>query len=262
MDPTKELKLDIYQPTLAGYKLKMLIYGPPGVGKTTFAATANMHDLTKEVLFVNIEGGMLSIADTSKLGMKDPPKVTNMTSMDQLDAIFWYLAKGGHPFKSVCVDSLSELQLVNLDFVVNEQMQKKDSKRESADDIWQDDYGRSTQFIRRVVRRFRDLPMHVFFTCHDASSQDDKKVETIHPALTPKLRTAVLGYMDVVGYLYMTTKADSDGKDVPVRRMLCRPYSKWIAKDRSPGGKLGTYIDNPTVPILIDKIISKGEVTK
>lgn len=260
--PTDLPGLNIYKPKVEDYRMKMLIYGSPGVGKTSLLATANLHPLTAPILIVNVEGGTLSISETSTLGLAEPPDVVDLTSYDQLNDIFWYLAKGDHPYKSVGIDSLSELQTVNLESVVRKQMSKTSgggSRRESMDDVWLEDYGTSNNQLRRMLRQFRDLPMHVFFTCHDASSQDKDKNEVVHPALTPGLRTAVLGYMDIVGYLYNQAVTDEDGNEATLRRMLSRPYGKWLAKDRSPGQRLGLSVDNPSIPIIMDRITKKGE---
>lgn len=264
VEPTDSEIPVIYKPHIKQYKLKMIVYGPPGVGKTSLLATAGLHKLTTPILLINIEGGMLSVADSSILGLKEPPDVVDLASFGELDKIFWYLAKGDHPYKSVGIDSLSELQMINLEGIVSRLMNRASAsgaKRESLDDIWQEDYGTSTQQLRRVVRRFRDLPMHVFFSCHDAMSQDKDKNETVHPMLTPKLRAAVMGYMDVIGYMYVdseTTEEEAEGdEDQTPRRLLCRPFGKWVAKDRSPGQRMGLVVENPSIPIIIDRILGK-----
>jgi len=203
---------------------------------------------------------MLSVADCGVLGLEEPPDVVDLKNFDQLEGIFWYLAKGDHPYKSCGIDSLSELQMINLEGITKKLMGKisgSGARRESLDDIWQEDYGTSTQQLRRVVRRFRDLPMHVFFSCHDATTQNKDKVESTHPALTPKLRASVMGYMDVIGYLYVDSEAAEENEDETPRRLLCRPFGKWIAKDRSPGQRLGLVVEDPTIPIIINQILGK-----
>ena len=263
VEPTSLAKLVIYKPHIEKYKLKMIVYGPPGVGKTTLLASAGAHKLTAPILLVNIEGGMLSVTDSSVLGLDQPPDVVDLKSFDKLEEIFWFLAKGDHPYKSVGIDSLSELQMINLEGITKRLMGKitaSGAKRASLDDIWQEDYGTSTQQLRRVVRQFRDLPMHVFFSCHDSMSQDKDKNETVHPMLTPKLRTAVMGYMDVIGYMYVDSSEEAEegdeDRETP-RRLLCRPFGKWVAKDRSPGQRLGLLMEDPTIPVIIDRILGK-----
>lgn len=258
----------IYKPTLGQYKIKQMVYGPPGVGKTTYLATADLHPLTAPIININIEGGMLSIAEAETIGLTDVPDVIDLENFEHLDKLFWWLAKGDHPYKSVGLDSFSELQMFNLDDIVSKQINKvsaSGAKREDMDDIWQDDYGKSTQQLRRVARRFRDLPMHVFFSCHDAESKDKDGMVKVHPLLTPKLRTSVIGYLDIVSYMYMQTVkvADEDGEEQEqlIRRLLCQPYGKWTAKDRSPGGKLGVIVDDPSIPKVMNLITgnTKGE---
>lgn len=251
--PTSKLKLEIYHPKMKDFWLKFLIYGSNGVGKTTLSETANDCPATARALFINVEGGMLSVVHKN-------PDVVDLKRFDQLEEIFWFLAKGNHNYKTVIIDSLSELQLFNLDAIVAEQMKRpsaKGAEHHGLDDVWKEDYGRSTQELRRVTRQFRDLPMHVIFTCLDSFTMDKNGEERVYPALTPKLRNSVLGYMDVVGYMYGQRVKGEDGKEVLVRKMLCQNYGKWLAKDRSPGGRLGLIIDNPTIGGMIEKIIGK-----
>lgn len=248
-DPTANIKLNVYKPTVQDFKVKMMIYGPPGIGKTTLALSAVDHAQTRDVLVINVEGGLLSVVD--KMEHAD---VVDYTNLKGLQDICWFLIKSKHNYKTVVLDSLSELQMTNIEAIVKAEVAtRKNPNRVSEDDIWQEDYKASTAQLRRVTRAFRDLPMHVVFTCHDhTTSTSDGTVSKIHPALTPKLRQSVIGYIDILGYMFIK---EIDNK--PVRHMLVQPTGKFDAKDRSPGSRLGTTIVEPSIPKIIDTIQNK-----
>lgn len=250
--PKTQYAPTVYKPTAADMKLKMLVYGPPGAGKTTLAVSAQDCTLTAPVLMCNIEGGLLSVAN------KDFD-VVDYENMEQLENLLWFLVREKHKYKTFILDSLSELQVYNLEAIVQKEIRTNPKRTSgSRDDIWQDDYGVSTSQIRRIVRAFRDMPMHVFLTCHDAETVKNND-RSVHPALTQKLRQSVVGYMDLVGYL-MAREEKIDEKSTVVRRMLCQPVGPYIAKDRTPGGKMGTILENPSVSLIMERLGAKGNV--
>ena len=69
--------------------IKMLIYGPPGVGKTLFCCSSG-----DKTLLISAEAGLLSIKDTSA-----PVEVYEIHTYDQLVAIYQHL-KAGTDFKA------------------------------------------------------------------------------------------------------------------------------------------------------------------
>jgi hypothetical protein len=73
-----------------------------------------------------------------------------------------------------------------------------------------------------------------------------------------------MGYMDIIGYMYVDTEAEEEAEETEAetpRRLLCRPFGKWVAKDRSPGQRLGLVVEDPSIPVIVDRILQKGEKT-
>lgn len=232
----------------------MLIYGDPGVGKTTLAATALNVPEMSDVLILNIEGGIMSVVEAEEVGLRTTPMVKDISTLKDLEEVFWYLRTGDHQFQTLVIDSYSELAKICLDAIVDHEVDTN-AKRTSNDEIWLEDYGTMTKRMRRITRAIRDLPMHVILTCHAAATQDKDKNEVIGPSLTTKLRESVIGYMDIVAYMFTRVEeVEGASENKIVRGILTQPYGKWIAKDRSPGGRIGVFLDNPTMPTVYERI--------
>lgn len=241
----------IYQPRIENYHLKMLIYGPPGVGKTWLAASANDCEWMQPALLLNVEAGTLATVERSS------PTV-DFEGFEALNKLFWWLATAKHGYKTFIIDTLTELQAKNLEVIVESEVRKKTNpKRTDIDDIWHDDYAKSTQALQRICRAFRDLSMHVIFICHETLVGEGNNV-TVEPLLTPRLRNSIIAYCDVVGYLYtILNEEGAQSKPNIVRRLLVQSHPRYRTKDRSPGQKLGGVIESPTMNEVARRLMAK-----
>jgi len=220
--------------------LNILLYSDAGIGKTTAAA------LSPKPLIINCEGGTMSLNKFKSFHKDLDIKVVKPESIKDLQDIFWYLKSGKHDRETVILDSLTEIQTMSMDEVLVDP--KRDAKFDKDTPMLQD-YGKNTNRMKKLVRTFRDLPMNVVFTCLAGEDKDENDGSVkILPELMPKLCNSVMGYVDVVGYMFTAGGKD----DKTLRKILTQPKGKYKAKDRS--GKLGMGMENPTLFEMLNKI--------
>jgi KaiC/GvpD/RAD55 family RecA-like ATPase len=255
--------------------IKWLVYSPPGVGKTTFAAKVAEREDMRPVLIVNIDRGESSVMDATHVKQVFPgyndDGTRNYTTLKDIEDIIWAIIskKPGWEFKTVIIDSISELQARNLEEIVYWDMKmnpKADrNKDRSIDDIHVNDYGTSTSNIRRVVRMLRDAHIHVIITAWMSVVREKKKdggegpILAIEPMLTDKLGKAVRGLVEAVWYMYIDEK-DSDKQRV----ILTEKKGVVEAKTRVAAWQkmLGNEVRDPhpvTMYEQLIKAVSKGE---
>jgi phage nucleotide-binding protein len=195
--------------------LNALIYGYQGTGKTVLSAQAQEVPAMRNVLFLNTEKGLMSVAD------RDDIAAVDIEDASQVEEVFWWFANGAEQvkgFNTVVIDSITELQELDLE----KRSKSKGGKRTL------DMYGDSTSYIKRIVRQFRDLKaLNVILVALPTELTDeDGAVIGLGPMLTGKLAASVMGYMDAVWYLYVR-KGDKK------RVLLTQPTKGIRAKTRS-----------------------------
>lgn len=204
--------------------LNGLLVGPAGDGKTSLLATAADVEEMAPVLFLDVEGGTLSVAHRKDVWRE------RIKTIDQFEKTFWQIANGAAEFaqfKTVIIDSGTELAAMGLEEVVADAFKKSEREgrgaRESRDDVQLQDYNKNTTRQRRLFRWFRDLDKHVLITAlpqfrypappSSATAEEKKRFEenvkrglikplAIVPAFTEKLGAAIIGFVDFAWYLH------------------------------------------------------------
>lgn len=195
--------------------LKCLVYGWPGTGKTTFAASAD------DVLIGSAEAGLL--------GVKSWTNYVQIKSFKDLQEVYKYLLEWKHWYKTFALDSISEVN----DIIINElsvwQWQ-----------MYQNDRWTLGKKMVDMLRKFRDLPMNIIFVSHETAISDDERVVKYIPMLSGKTAMKIPGFFDVVGRTYINDKNEY--------RIWVEAKADLVTKSR------GAYITNDTPNVFPERL--------
>jgi AAA domain len=230
-----------------GDRIKKLIYSPPNAGKTVFCGTAALDERTAPVMVLDFEGGLKSIRGLPGEGTDWIP--VRCFDWDDFSNAYERVRVNDEGFKSVTLDSLSEVHNYAIEAILVQMEDRR--KEENKDMVEQGDYGKALIQMRRLVREFRDLPIHFFCTAHSKDYTDPREGLLNIPNLYGKAAFEIPGLLETVGYLAIMQ--DDDGNDY--RSMLYRGYPKVRTKVRTPWGvEAPEEIDNPTVSKVLDAL--------
>lgn len=249
--------------------LNLLIYGPAGSGKTHLSATAAQSDRFKNVLFLDVEGGAQTLnrpgfEDIDIIGitefetfarvfeflkahvkLRDSKNAEDQKRLDSLNAKY-SLAEGTR-YRTVVIDSLSEVaKLVMYRLLaIDPDLARLDGDIKSAEI---QDWGKSAEYVRLLVRGFRNLDINSIVICSENLTQDNMKMLHHDIALPGKLASEIPGFFDVVGWL--NSAASKDGsvtRKLYVKQQKGNPF---VAKDRLHGDGI-VAIDSPTIDRIV-----------
>lgn len=215
-----------------GNYIKALICGEPGTGKTLTSST------WPNPLYASAEGGLMSVADRHLpyAEIRSSDQLLRLkNALDQEASVRAQLLKV--PVDTIIVDTIDEIQRI----LIRERLDTQKKEHMAVQDFgWLGDQ------MRAIIRGFRNLPMHVVFTCHLKKSEDGETGRTTHaPALQGQVGDEIPQYFDLAVLLrgtVMSRVVGDETKRVQVKLMQTYPDLNypWI-KDRS--GKLPSELE-------------------
>lgn len=233
--------------------LSILVHGLAGAGKTTLGATG-----PKPILILDVEKAARFIRGRKVKWnpLTDAPPVADgswdicTVSVDNFDKAlkaYEYLKSGRHPFKTVVVDSISELQ------------SKAVEKIKGRQQLQTQDWGKllsAMSFFCRDLRDLTDDENVIEAVVITAMSRDYDGI--IKPYLQGQIAAQVPYWMDITGYLYVQQTTDpTTGEIKDTRNLLIGNHPNYEAKSRVPG--LPTVIGDPNVSKMLDDIFGPDE---
>lgn len=228
-------------------KFNFLVYGESGSGKTQLTGSAFDVPELNPMLLINVEGGELTLRSTYP-----DVEAVRVTSWREMNDVYEELKLGQHRYKTVGIDSVTEIQKLGMSYTMAERHGDNDL---AVPEI--KEWNINVEQTRKFVRLFRDLPnVNTIFTALVRVDTDKRtSMSRKKPSLSGKVADEISGFLDIVTYLYVE---EIDG--VNTRILLTGMTPGIVAKDRS--GKLPLQIPNPTMSIIYDYINSKKEEVK
>ena len=242
--------------------LTIMVYGESKVGKSTLAVTAPYPRL-----MLDVEGGHRFLPINVKYWdpLREEPPVADGTwdtcvvmvrDYDTVLKAYQWLQLGKHQFKSLIIDSISELQVKCMDQIAGKnQMQMQQ-------------WGELLRHMGALLRDLRDLTMHatapleaVVLTAMARPGQDGR----LRPYLQGQLAIQAPYFYDVLGAINVETVANPDPTQPPykARRMYVERTDQFEAGERVQG-RLGKVVEQQDMGIerMLDMIFGAKTETK
>lgn len=226
--------------------LNILIYGTPGVGKTTFCASAADVPAASPVLLVDVGAGSRSIAHRSDIDVIVPQ------GWDEMGEILAYLRTPASSYKTIIVDTLSELSDRCMQFILRANKRSLPSMTKEIND-----YAELNRRMLTMIRAYKELApargCNVLFTAWEVDRdipKDKTTLTRVRPDLSPAVIEGTYGILDSVVRLKMV-----QGKRVLVLRGAGQTV---LAKFRVPPHiQVPETIEQPTMAALLAQLTPK-----
>lgn len=232
-------------------RLTLLAHGPSGIGKSWLGQTTPTPRLVidaegrgqfpfrktgdRKIYWNPLEGGPPDMTDFDTC-------LVDLFDYNQLTSIYQWLRSGQHPFNSVTLDSLMEIQ-----------RRCRDMVNPGVEALSWDNYGELLRRIEALVRQYRDLTLvpqcHIDAVVAIVGSEKNEQSGEQQLMLEGRMRRTAPYYFDVVGYMHEQPQPDGS----QARSMLVHHQPGFIAKDATdllPG----PIIPNPNITEMMNSL--------
>lgn len=244
-------------------KMRVLVHGYPGSGKTYYASTIAQLGPTLVVDMVSEKGGRSYKGSTWEKNCT----VVRPKSVVELTNIYKALAKGDHPYDAVVLDSLSAVQKSAERWLLGyeEDAVSEIKKGRSGPDmrVWGNILNIVTDictFWMALADGNRKKPIHVVFTSQTKAHEDDEGHTRLYPDVSKGSRSVALATPDYVLFTDWEEVPADDGSGMAIKHVVrIGPDMDVATKARIPANLHGKI---PSVLGLSESPLSLAALAK
>jgi hypothetical protein len=193
----------------------VVIYGAPGAGKTTIAAT-----WPKPILLIDFnDRGTDSISDEKSID------VAQVETLDELEALYWML-KDGSKYETVVFDTVTGMQDMIMDDISG-----KRSDNLKWGSLTRKQFGEVVGECKKYITDFRDLDMNVLFLAQQRIfnlSEDDDATDDIPPEIGPAMMPSLTRHLNAAcGIIAQAFKRSREEKKKVANKIRVRSRTEY-----------------------------------
>lgn len=184
--------------------LKVLVYGDPDAGKSTFGGSADNN------LIIDADKGLVSLTNNPQLIGKNSQRYPYNT-FQGFEVLLDYLHKQNAAFdwtKVVTIDTLSELhkkglaEITERDHAMNPYQNNKYMAQT-------EQHTENNEHIRRIVSSLKDLNRDLIILAHSRIIEPKNAPSKVYPDFSEKLAKSIVALVDICVYI---EKREVDGE--------------------------------------------------
>jgi AAA domain-containing protein len=211
-------------------KMRMLLFGNPGVGKTTLALSF------PRPLIIDTDGGLISGAIQGLGGVSYEPN-----GWKEFEALYWWAKERADRFDTIVIDSITTVQRLLIDELVGATVEKKGANAPVMEFVpEQATYLATQRQVGRILNDFRMLNKHMVVTAGVRERLGKRSAD-----VSPGILAVLAHWSSVIGELVVQTRGkDGNELEQPLRALLTAPSSDRESKSRFKS--LTPYVAQPT----------------